>query len=542
MIPEEFLKSGMHEHTAALRRPVSDETLYVCDVLGRTPLCINSFILSVIKELTERSETLGNIPPTDDLAFPARIADDVWMGMTGKERLEHKAVLEDIHNRNASLHGKREALLRKEKLASDLENDTFWIPHALDFRGRLYPQSAELNFVNDDISRGLIQFAERKPFGETGKYWLKIRLANSFGEDKRSFDERIEWVNENHLAILDSAINPLDGARFWNDADEPFQFLAAANEYRNVAELGDQAVNQIPINLDATASGLQHLSAWTRDPVAARAVNMTASGQRYDIYGEVANELSKLIEEDLESSEEARNCHGHIERRHVKRGIMTTPYSVTAQGLRDQFISDGYIDDLEGSKFRNANYLRDKLMDSLGETITKPMQLMNYFKQVASNLAEEDIPLQWRTPMGMTIRQAYWRHNKEDVQTLYGKATLWEEEPLLGIRNGKQKAASSPNVVHSFDAAHLQATVLMGTQGSNPITSWACVHDSIGVHACDVERLNTVIRDEYIRIYDRPVLEEFHEYQLRHGVELPEPPVQGTFDIQEVQSAPYFFS
>jgi DNA-directed RNA polymerase len=541
MIQEPFLKFTLYEHTASLRRPVSDEILYVCDVLGRTPLRINTFVLGVIEELVERSETVGRLPEAH-CALPPRIDAGVWADMTGKERVQVKVEREYVHSKNATLIGRREALSRKVQLAGDYVDETFWIPHCPDFRGRLYPQSQDLNFTNDDVSRGLIQFAEGKPYGETGKYWLKVRLANSYGLDKLTFDERVQWVDNNSLAILDSAKNPLDGSRFWIDADEPFQFLAAANEYRSLMEQGDKALNYLPINLDATASGLQHLSAWSRDPVAAEVVNMTSSENRYDIYGIQAEEVNKLIARDLGVSEAARNCHGHVTRKTVKRGVMTIPYSVTPKGLRDQFIKDGYIDELSGNKVNNANYLRDILLESLGETIRKPMQVMTYFKGVANALALEDIPLQWRTPMGMTVRQAYWRQNKQEVKTLFGKAVLWNEDQDLGLMNRKQTMAASPNVIHSFDAAHLQSVVLMGTRETNPITSWACVHDSIGVHACEVERLNRIIREEYVRIYDRPVLEEFHDYQLRHGVDLPDPPDLGSFKLNEVMRADYFFS
>jgi len=542
MIQEPFLKYNLHEHTAALRRPVSDEILDVCDTLGRTPLSINEFILDVCQELSDNSETLGNIVPDHQLSLPPNVPQDVWMDMNRAERMAIKADRERIHSKNATTRGRREALTRKLNLAHELREETFWIPHCPDFRGRLYPQSQDLNFTNDDVSRGLLMFAEGKPFGETGAYWLKVRLANSYGQDKLTFDQRVDWVHENHVSILDSAINPLDGARFWADADEPFQFLAAANEYRNLAEQGDKALNYIPINLDATASGLQHLAAWSRDPVAAQVVNMTDSDIRYDIYGIQAKALNELIERDLSASEEAQNCHGAVNRKTVKRGVMTIPYSVTPQGLREQFIRDGHLDELEGSKIRNANYLRDKLMESLGETIKKPLEVMEYFKGVAEALAHADLPLTWQTPMGMTVRQAYWRHNKQEVKTLFGKAVLWNEEQDLGIYNRKQTMASSPNIIHSFDAAHLQATVLMATRGNNPITSWACVHDSIGVHACEVDRLNTHIREEYVRIYDRPVLHEFHDQQARQGVILPELPDYGSFDIKQVLSAPYFFS
>ena len=541
MIKEPFLKFGLHEHTASLRRPVSDEVMYVCDVLGKTPLKINQFVLSVVNELIERNETLGNIPPSDYLTYPPLVSDSEWSSMNKKQRMSVKAERERVHSLNAKYQGQREALFRKAAMAKELKDKTFWILHCPDFRGRLYPQSQDLNFTNDDLSRGLLLFAEGKPLGRDGLYWIKIRVANTFGMDKLSFPERVEWVDKNHLAIVDSASNPLDGSRFWADADEPFQFLAASEEYRNALH-NPQVLSHMPINLDATASGLQHLSAWSRDPIESRVVNMTGDEKRYDIYGIQAEELNKIIAQDMGTVEEARNCHGHIDRKTVKRGVMTIPYSVTPQGLRDQFIKDGHLDKIPGYKMKNANYLRDALLQSLGETIRKPMEVMNYFKGCAEALADENIPLQFRTPMGMTVKQSYIKLNRKEVQTLFGKAVLWYEEEILGLHKRKQSLAASPNIIHSYDAAHLQAVVLMGTTGAEPITSWACIHDSIGVHCCDVTRLGTIIRNEFIRIYSDDVLGKFHSHLSRHKVKLPKPPQLGSFRVDSVRSSPYFFS
>lgn len=80
----------------------------------------------------------------------------------------------------------------------------------MDFRGRAYPIPPHLNHIGDDLSRGLLLFAEAKPLGERGLRWLKIHLANLCGFDKGSFDERVQFV-ENHLTeIYDSAERPLD--------------------------------------------------------------------------------------------------------------------------------------------------------------------------------------------------------------------------------------------------------------------------------------------------------------------------------------------
>ena len=80
----------------------------------------------------------------------------------------------------------------------------------MDFRGRAYPIPPHLNHIGNDLSRGLLKFAEAKPLGRSGLRWLKIHNANLYGFDKGTFEERVQWVNEHLEEIYDSAERPLD--------------------------------------------------------------------------------------------------------------------------------------------------------------------------------------------------------------------------------------------------------------------------------------------------------------------------------------------
>jgi len=44
--------------------------------------------------------------------------------------------------------------------------------------------------MGDDLKRGILNFSEGKRIGEDGLYWLKVHLANKWGEDKLPLDER----------------------------------------------------------------------------------------------------------------------------------------------------------------------------------------------------------------------------------------------------------------------------------------------------------------------------------------------------------------
>ena len=60
-----------------------------------------------------------------------------------------------------------------------------------------------LNHLGADLSRGLLQFAEGRPLGEHGMFWLYVQAANLWGQgvDKLPLWGRYKWV-EDHLGQI----------------------------------------------------------------------------------------------------------------------------------------------------------------------------------------------------------------------------------------------------------------------------------------------------------------------------------------------------
>lgn len=114
--------------------------------------------------------------------------------------------------------------------------------------------------MGNDLCRGLLLFSEKKPLGPNGLKWLKIHLANLYGNNKISLDERAQWVDDNMDNILDSINNPLYGKRWWCEADEPFQCLAACFEIVNAINSPDHSQHLccLPVHQDGSCNGLQH--------------------------------------------------------------------------------------------------------------------------------------------------------------------------------------------------------------------------------------------------------------------------------------------
>lgn len=65
--------------------------------------------------------------------------------------------------------------------------------------------SSYIHPAGDDPIRSILLFAEAKPLGANGLYWLKIQVANMYGATKGSFEQRVNWTEvytEKILATL----------------------------------------------------------------------------------------------------------------------------------------------------------------------------------------------------------------------------------------------------------------------------------------------------------------------------------------------------
>ena len=140
----------------------------------------------------------------------------------------------------------------------------------------------------------------------TGLEYLKIDIANSFGLDKKNWDERIRWFDQNEHQLHS----------LLNQADEPALFYAGVKAWEDV-----KAGKPIgyPISLDATSSGMQILSALTGDRKAAEVCNVVNVGKRQDGYTviykamlEVLGESSKITREDTKRAIMTLNTVGSL--------------------------------------------------------------------------------------------------------------------------------------------------------------------------------------------------------------------------------------
>lgn len=534
---------------------------------------INRPILQAMRQVWDGGGSLGNLPAREDEPLPARPAD---LEHDEEARSAWKRLAAAVHAANAREKGKRIALMQKLWVAEKLaEFPEIYFPHNMDFRGRVYPIPAGgPSPQGDDVAKALLTFAKGHPLGSGGGRWLAIHLANLFGVDKVSFEERIRWVDENEAAILDSAAQPLDGQRFWTTADKPWQALAACLEWAGYRAEGESFCSQLPIALDGSNSGLQHFTAILRDSQAAPHVNLVDTSVPGDLYAVIAAKAQELANRSGDPQAQPWKG-GRITRKIAKGPCMTYAYSATRPGMARQIEDalseldqaarwNGHEPHLRGADNNQAAFwLAGVICDLIGQEVQSAKRGMDWLRKVMNLVSKADLPIWWTTPVGLPVLQRYPKETARSVEVYFqgrkrqllvagagGDATLmdWLED-TGGAWNDAHAARSgiAPNFIHSLDAAHLMKVA--NACADRGIDSLAVIHDSFGTHAAKTDDLAEILRQTFVDLYEGNPLVVFRESvqeQLKDYPDLlkqiPALPDQGDLDLGTIMLARYMFA
>jgi DNA-directed RNA polymerase len=459
------------------------------------------------------------------------------------------------------------------KQAKDLSaHAPFYFPYQLDFRGRAYPAGTLLQPQGDDIARALLTFAHAKPLGKQGGRWLAIHGANLFrpwedvsGNSAAAFtlDQRVQWVEDNSEIILNVAKNPL-GIDWWVRAKSPYQFLAFCFEWAGYKREGHKYLSSLPVAMDGTCNGIQHLAAMAGDEELARKANILPHEAPSDIYTIVAKTARELVQSDRTINSKVRDlCLELINRTFCKALVMPIPYGITDWEMKNQIRKhlwrypdfEGYSPHRFGKRKHMASCIFRIMEAAIQKHLAPARVVMDWLQAIVDPLIKQGKPIEWTTPIGFPVFQAYPQENirrrnshlSGSFRTGKQRIDYSVQKPTEGLRAADQKRGIVPNFVHSFDAAHMMATV--NAAGVANITSLRMIHDSFACHAADAAHLAVILRREFASLYqDRDNLKEFRASILNRLAQedlstpyLP-PFERGTLDISNVLNSNYFFS
>lgn len=490
--------------------------------ISEVAYCINPFTLMVGNECSERRLTIGKFRHESPRPLPSKPEED-----SSKEEIKkYKRARREVEDYNAQLEQKNWRTVEALYVANKFKVEPKWyVPHSFDYRGRIYPLVTALSPQGTDFDKALLYYVDEGP---VNRYYLAFHVATCYGLDKHSMDERIEWVDSNTEKIKAIAEDPLGNLSLWADAEEPWCFLASAYEYYVCCIAQSKDTSGLPCGIDATASGIQILSALTLDSKAAKYVNVLPSERPQDGYKRVADASLKYIED--------ATLHKYITRKVTKRPTMVLPYSGTRESARGYIKAALKETDIDLSiPQRLTNIVRAIYDHAIPEVFAGPVEVMHWLKSAAKEILSKDQEvIKWTTPSGFVVVQDLRKTNSVRVQTrIMGSVIDVRVSSGYGDVDVKHHVnALSPNLIHSYDSS------LMHIQFHNWNHPFSAVHDCAMVRSCDVGELAENLRKNFAEIFSKPVLKEWAD---EVGVEVPEHIIKGTLDIDKVKQSLYFF-
>ena len=484
---------------------------------------LNPFTVGVAEELDRLERAVGKFLPIIHHDLPPKPVDIA----TNKEaRHNYNRQAANVYNLQAQEFKKScRTRMTMEAVQRFKSKDKFFIPWSFDYRGRAYPIPAFLTPQDTDFGKSLLSFAEPAYMTPEAEDWLAFQVATTYGLDKATMQERLDWVKNNTHLISCVASDPILHIHDWEAADEPWQFLSSCDEYYHCVLKCDRHFTSLPVATDATCSGLQILAGLAKDKNTASLVNVLPSDKPQDAYAVVASTATPYCPNSI------RN---YMDRKVVKRVVMTVPYNAKP------FSNRGYIKDAlleKGIEIDKDDLTKTVIAvrNAMDEVVPGPMAVMSWIEsEVAKAIDMGKTELTWSTPSGFVV-----------TQKLMKKETIRIELQLMGdckltvatqdsdkVDKQHHKNATAPNLIHSLDASLLHFSALAFNA---PI---ALIHDSVLCRATDMSSLSAIVRETYMHLFaEHNYLQDFAN---QIGAET-DPPIIGDLEPSSVIDSTYFF-
>lgn len=400
----------------ALKGKIPKELLSAINSLQESAFKINKNMLDILLKI-EKNLKLNKKGTKVDKRYYKKV--EFWIKKIKLQKLNSKTAVKEFFERNSSYDkGEEKFALEALKLIAK-ENDSnyynFLIENKLvklqnslsllleiakeyakyseiffvwqiDFRGRAYPVQTLLNPQGGDLAKSLLLFDKEQKLDKNGIKWFKIHGANLFGEvDKEVFEKRLEWIQDNEKNIIQSAKDPYN-TTFWKKADEPFEFLAFCLEYEKYFNDPDNFYTSLPVAIDGSNNGLQHISTLLRDKKSAINVNVLPSDSIKDIYQIIADTVKTKIENLYSEFNESKTKSNF-------KKVGNYYYKVVTKKKKDiRSISNKLIQILQNideSKLNQQHfttYIKHNYEKELKDKDIKMEEIQKYLNQIESSI------------------------------------------------------------------------------------------------------------------------------------------------------------
>jgi len=484
---------------------------------------LNPFIVEVAEILQEKGIPVGKFLPICHHDLPPKPVDIAENEIARKKYRREAA---EVLNKQAQEFKKScRTRMVMETVERFKNKEKFYIPWSFDYRGRVYPIPAFLTPQDTDFGKSLIRFADESFMDDEAERWLRFQVATTYGLDKETLDDRLSWTYENEDLIERIATEPIDSISDWEEVEEPWQFLAACEEFYHCVIKRDRISTGLPVAIDATCSGLQILAGLAKDKSTAQLVNVLPSDKPQDAYKVIAETSKPNIPEKIRP---------YWDRKCTKRTVMTIPYNAKPFSNRS-YIKEALKDKEVEIEKEDLTQTVKAVRDAMNVIVPGPMRVMKWIESEVSNAIKRGAKeLEWVTPSGFVVSQQIFKKEFERITLqVLGQCNMRVSTGDSDkVDKARHKAATAPNLIHSLDASLL---CLAALDFNHPI---ALIHDSVLCRATDMTELSRIVREKYMYLFaEHDYLKDFAN---QIGAET-EPPIIDDLKPESVIESTYFF-
>jgi len=421
--------------------------------------------------------------------------------------------------------------------------------------------------------------------------------------DKMTLEDRIEWTNQYMSEIKDAGQHQ----QFSSDAEKKVSFLAACVEwYEFDCAFKDNRIHMtsLPIPIDGSNNGWQHLGAISKDEQTGDLVGLIPGDIQKDFYVQTAKEMINICKDDRLNSILSQMPMKSIRKGISKRGSMTRAYSAGAKKIAENMFFDCKSEDYHteyGITQDDCTKLSKLLIKAIDKVCPGPLSTMSYLQDLSMYQLGTHVKIDGN---GYEANSEYREYSQlrddlmkknfktdEDLEAL-NDVVLKLKEFTTRLKHGKGKDRIEWSTPSGFDVVYekwimqdrkargrikgygnktgqVTHVALVPTRmpdrrgficGMSPnyihsmdashmalvISEWngcfAAVHDSFSTHASDVDRLLDLTKQVFIRMYDYDNYFEVIRNFITDAEDDVEQPTLGTLDIKEIENSDYFFA
>lgn len=414
--------------------------------------------------------------------------------------------------------------------------EKIYFPVRLDFRLRVYCDTDYFDYQKSDLAKGLISFANPGYIYKTDKEainFFKAYGANLWGKNmnKKSLNFRVKWVDINSDNILNFESNDIV-----DSAENKSCFISFCFEYKEFIKFMNNVnefvfLTYLPIQLDATCNGYQHLALLTKETKLLSQLNLGISthddnpGDFYTYISDIWNVYirSQLTSLDPKNEKDLVKITSFNKIKDIKFGrdiyktiIMRDSYSAGIPKMTESILSNKNMVEYGSDKEKNIYYLyknykteltREDIMRFVGSlkriigiTAPKIKNLSQYLNDIAYICSKLEIPIPWNLPDGVEIKQSYLvKEEKKIAAFTFTKSKYTFKKYLEGKYDiNHQKRAIRPNLIHSLDACVIAE---LCNSLKDDVMNLYTVHDCFAVTADNVPKLINKLKSVYIKLY-----------------------------------------